>query len=288
MGTIRIGTSGWSYPEWKGDFYPEDLSDDDQLAYAASTFDTLEVNGTFYGLTNPSTVRSWRDTAPTSFVYALKGSRFITHTKRLKDPRGALANFFASGILELGARLGPILWQLPPSLTFDAERLSKFLQELPHETSEAVRLADDHDDRVADVSYGDGANHRIRHVLEFRHESFLQPETARIAKRHGIALCFSHSSEWPYVEDITAGFVYLRLHGPEALYASPYDEEALETWARRVDAWKRGGEPEDNRRISELTPPERQERDVYVYFDNTASGHAPADAIRLREMLSET
>lgn len=285
MGKTRVGTSGWNYDEWKGTFYPEDLPEDDQLAFAATTFDTLEVNGTFYGLTHPGAVRRWRDAAPTSFVYALKGSRFITHNKRLKNARGALANFFASGILELGAKLGPILWQLPPSLQFDGERLDRFLQALPHETSDAVELAQDHDDRVEDVSYGDGVNHRLRHVLEFRHESFLRAETARVAQRHGVALCFSHSTVWPYVEEITAGFVYLRLHGPAELYASRYGDAGLRRWADRIAIWREGGQPDNAERISDIKAPEREERDVYVYFDNTARAHAPSDAITLRNMI---
>lgn len=285
MGKIRIGISGWNYSEWKGAFYPKGLSDDDRLAHAAHTFGTLEVNGTFYSLTSPATCRRWHDAVAASFVFAVKGSRFITHTKRLKEARSALANFFASGILELGAKLGPILWQLPPNMKYEEERLDRFLSILPHETSDAVTLAHDHDERVEDVSYGNGDNHRVRHALEFRHESFLRPETAAIAARHGIALCFSHSREWPYVEEITAGFTYLRLHGPGELYASPYQDEDLEWWAERIHAWNHGGQPEDPKRISGRRPPARKERDVYVYFDNTARAHAPSDAIRLRELI---
>lgn len=285
MGKIRIGISGWSYDEWKGDFYPEDLGADQQLGYAAGRFDTIEINGTFYGLTDPGTCRRWRQAAPTGHRFAVKGSRFITHNKKLKDARGPLANFFASGILELGDRLGPILWQLPESFEFDSDLIDEFLGLLPHDTSEAVSLARGHDDRVEEVSYGDQESHRLRHVLEFRHESFLQPEMARIAARHGTAICFSHSSEWPYVEEITAGFVYLRLHGPRELYASEYGERGLEGWAKRIVAWNRGDEPHDPARISDLEPPQREERDVYVYFDNTAHGHAPAEARRLRELI---
>lgn len=285
MGSIRVGTSGWSYHEWRGSFYPDDLNHDDELSYAAEKFDTLEINGTFYRLTDPSTCRKWYRAAPRGFRYAVKGSRYITHNKKLSDSKSALANFLASGILELRDKLGPILWQLPDNFRFDADRVESFLGMLPKTTDSAARLARGHDDRVEEVSLGGDRNHRIRHALEFRHESFLQPEMARIARRHGVALVSSHSSEWPYVEEITAGFVYLRLHGPEDLYDSSYGEKRLKRWADRISAWQRGSQPTDPERISDLEPPRRKERDVYVYFDNTAGGQAPEEALRLREML---
>lgn len=286
MGLVRIGTSGWSYDEWRGGFYPDGLAHRRELEFAARRFDTLEINGTFYGLTKPSACRKWYEAAPAGFRYSVKGSRFITHTKRLVGVESALANFFASGILELREKLGPILWQLPPDLRLDASRLDGFLDMLPHDTTEAAGLARGHDDRIDEVSFGDGVNHRLRHVLEFRHESFLQTETASIARRHGVALAFSHSSEWPYVEEVTAGFVYLRLHGPGEVYASPYGEESLSDWADRIGVWRDAGEPGDAIRISDLSPPRRKERDVYVYFDNDVHGYAPAEATRLRELVT--
>jgi uncharacterized protein YecE (DUF72 family) len=286
MGKILIGISGWSYNDWKGGFYPEDLADDDHLQFAAGVFDTIEINGTFYSLTDPATCRRWRDAAPPGFQYSVKGSRFITHNKRLQDAHSALANFFASGILDLDDRLGPILWQLPQNMRLDEEILDAFLELLPGDTEAAAHLARDHDNRVEHVSYGGDTRRRLRHVLEIRHESFMRPETARIARRHGVAMCSSHSSEWPYMEEITAGFVYLRLHGPRKLYASQYQDSELDRWADRVRTWNAGGEPEDAERISELEAPRRKERDVYVYFDNTACGYAPDDARNLMDRLS--
>lgn len=285
MGKVRIGLSGWSYDEWDGGFYPPALSPDERLGYVADRFDTVEVNGTFYSLTTPSAVRGWMGKTPTRFVFAIKGSRYITHTKRLHDPAQALANFFASGLLDLGTRLGPILWQFPPNLTYDRERLERFLRLLPHETSEAEALAREHDDRVREGSYGDGTNHRLRHVVEFRHPSFLTAETMSVARRNGCAVACSDSSAWPLVADVTAGFVYIRLHGPEEIYASGYDEDSLQCWAERLEIWREGGEVQDLPSFSEGQPPQRQERDVYVYFDNTAAGHAPKDALRLKEIL---
>lgn len=284
MGRIRIGVSGWSYDEWRGDFYPEGLPRDDELAYAAATFDTIEINGTFYSLAAPSSFRRWRDAAPADFSYSVKGSRYITHTKKLKDAHGGVANFLASGVLELGGMLGPILWQLPATLRFDRDRIEGFLEMLPRDTEAARRLAGRHDDRVDDVSYGPDENHRVRHVLEVRHESHLSEDLVRIARRYGTALAFSHAPDWPYLEEPTAGFVYLRLHGPSETYASPYGG-ALDSWAERVRAWHGASEPSDAARITDRTPPRRKERDVYVYFDNDVGGHAHREARRLAELV---
>jgi uncharacterized protein YecE (DUF72 family) len=282
---IRIGVSGWNYDEWKGNFYPEGLPESDRLAHAASVFDTIEVNGTFYGLTDPGTCRAWREAVPDHVELAIKGSRYITHMKRMGEPETPLANFFASGILEIGPNLGPVLWQLPARHRFDVERLDRFLALLPKDTVEAAELARGHDRRVEDPAYGDGSRHRMRHVLEVRHQSFLNEEAVEIVRSHGVALCFSHSAEWPYIEEITAGFVYLRLHGPRLPYASEYSEGELRVWARRIEAWRGGSEPGDAARITEHEPPDRRERDVYVYFDNTAHGYAPADATKLTRLL---
>ena len=170
-------------------------------------------------------------------------------------------------------------------MAFDADRVESFLASLPHDTDAAAGLARRHDDRIDDVSYGPGENHRIRHVLEPRHETFLNQEFARIAREHGVALALSHSSEWPYTEEITAGFVYVRLHGPGELYSSPYGEDRLRRWADRIVEWRDGGLPEDPDRITNRAPPRRKSRDVYVYFDNTAEGHAPREAQALTEMI---
>ncbi len=287
MGKIRIGVSGWDYSGWQGGFYPESLPRSRRLGYVAECFDTVEANGTFYSLLTPSTFRRWRDSVPSDFVFALKGSRFITHNKKLSDVEGALANFFASGILELDTALGPILWQLSEHLHFDPARIGGFLELLPHDTQAASALARHHDDRIDDVSYGSGENHRVRHVLEVRHRSFLDAEMVRLARDNGVALAFSHSSRWPYLEEITAGFVYLRLHGPGELYASPYGDESLRRWAERLSLWQQAEEPDDARRITDRVPPRRSSRDVYVSFDNDEGGHAPREAARLSELLQE-
>jgi uncharacterized protein YecE (DUF72 family) len=285
VGRVRIGLSGWDYDGWQGDFYPDGLPRARRLAHVAGRFPTVEVNGTFYALSTPRAFRGRYDAVPAGFTFAIKGSRFITHNKKLAGVEQALANFFASGVLELDDKLGPILWQLPESLRFDADRVDRFLGLLPHGTRVAAGLARRHDNRVREPGYGPGAAHRIRHVLEVRHPSFLCDEMATIARRHGTALACSHSAVWPYVEEITAGFVYLRLHGPGELYASAYGDGALGRWAERIACWQHGDEPGDARRITHRVPPRRAGRDVYVYFDNDAGGHAPRDAARLQRLV---
>ncbi|MFP3914338.1 MAG: DUF72 domain-containing protein, partial [Actinomycetota bacterium] len=255
-----------------------------ELEYVTGVFDTVEVNGTFYRLTTARAARGWYEAAPDDFVYAVKGSRFITHNKKLADSRGPLANFLAAGVLELADKLGPVLWQLPENLHFDPDRLRGFLELLPSSLGEAAELARDHDDRVKDPGLGPDDDTPLRHALEVRHDSFLTEESVELLRHHGVALAFSHSSVFPYVEELTADFVYLRLHGPGQIYESAYGKDALEGWAERIEAWHEGGEPDEPVRISEREPPSTTGRDVYVYFDNDVHAHAPREARALREM----
>lgn len=285
MAGIFVGTSGWSYRNWRGAFYPDDLAHRRELEYLTERFDTVELNRTFYSLTTANACRQWYRASPPGFVYAVKGSRFITHNKKLNDIETPLANFFASGILELRDRLGPFLWQLAGNHRPDPERLDSFLAALPRDTGAARRLARSHDRRVADPAYGDAQIRPLRHVVELRHPSSFNPEVVEILRRRETALAFSHSSVWPYAEEITTEFVYLRLHGPEALYDSEYGPSALQRWAARIEAWNAGDEPEDSKRITELDPPSRRARDVFVYFDNDGHAYAPKEAAALRRML---
>ncbi|MDX1646583.1 MAG: DUF72 domain-containing protein [Longimicrobiales bacterium] len=283
--TVRIGVSGWSYDEWSGDFYPEDLPASRRLRYVAERFDTVEANGSFYSLLTPSAYRSWYDDTPAGFRMAVKGSRFITHNKSLSDARVPLANFFASGPLALKEKLGPILWQLPERHALDPERLDFFLSLLPGSFEEAGDLAGQHDDEVEDAWIETGENHRIRHVLEARHESFRRKEAVRILRDRDVAMAISHAGDWERTEEITAGFVYLRLHGAPRTYRSGYGDEALDDWARKIRKWAAGGEPEDALGSTDLQPPRRKGRDVYVYFDNDTEGRAPYDALALTERV---
>ncbi len=287
MAMIRVGISGWRYADWRGNFYPEGLAQSAELKFASRCFPTIELNGSFYSLQTAASYGRWLSDTPPGFRFAVKGGRFITHFLRLKDPRQALANFFASGVLRLGDKLGPVLWQLPPDMRFDQDRLRGFLALLPRDGDAALELARDHGPQVAsgDAWLEYDGRVRVEHVLEVRNRSFLTPELVRAVRRRGVALAFSESPDWPYVEELTAGFVYLRLHGATERYRSRYTDEQLDAIARRVRAWHEGGEPEHAERITTRVPPRRKSRDVWVYFDNTDKRHAPRDALRLMERL---
>jgi uncharacterized protein YecE (DUF72 family) len=286
MGQVRIGTSGWLYRGWNQRFYPADLPRRAVLGYIAEQFDSVEVNGSFYGLLRPETYRRWADETPRAFRFAVKGSRFITHNKKLRDVATPLANFFASGLLALGPKLGPIVWQLPARAGFDPERLAEFFALLPRDATAAARLARRHDHRVAGRSWTRAiGRRRIRHAIEVRNPEFLVPEFIALARRARIAVVSSDAPDWPRLDEVTADFVYIRLHGAERTYASRYRDTELDAWADRIRAWQRGGEPVDARRVGDRAAPRRSGRDVYVYFDNDFEANAPHDALRLAERL---
>lgn len=278
-GKVRIGISGWTYAPWRGRFYPEGLPQKRELSYAADIFSTIEINGTFYSLQRPETFARWADETPDGFVFAIKGSRYVTHLLRLKEVRTPLANFFASGVLRLGPKLGPILWQLPPNFRFDPARIAEFLALLPRDTEAAAALARRHDRRLRSRAWmKTDANRRLRHALEIRHESFVTPAFIELLRAHDVALVCADTVAWPRLMDLTSDFVYCRLHGSEVLYASGYDDAALDSWAARVAAWAQGAEPPDAERVIPRPSPKRRARDVFVYFDNDAKVRAPVDA----------
>jgi len=273
---IRIGISGWRYAPWRGVFYPKGLKQKDELAYAARIFNSIEVNGTFYSLQRPDSFRAWHDQTPDGFVFAVKGPRYISHILRLNNADAALANFFASGILLLKQKLGPLLWQLPPNFSFQPDRLERFFEMLPRSTAEAARLARRHEARMKGRSWTrSDADRPIRHALEIRHDSFKDPAFIRLLRRHRIGLVVADTVEWPLLMDTTADFVYCRLHGSRQLYASGYGRKAVADWAARIRAWTEGKEAKGDH----AGPPGRRAlRDVYVYFDNDAKVRAPFDA----------
>jgi uncharacterized protein YecE (DUF72 family) len=270
---IRIGISGWRYAPWRGKFYPKGLRQKDELTFAARRFSSIEINGTFYSLQSPASFRAWRDETPDDFVFAVKGPRFITHMKRLEDVEIPLANFFASGVLALGPKLGPILWQLPPSFHFNARKLASFFSLLPRTTKQAARLARRHDTKLKHRAVlTPNADRPIRHALEIRHDSFRDADFIALLRRHDIALVVADTVEWPLLMDATADFVYVRLHGSEQLYVSGYDTRALDSWAARIRAWADGRQAKGEN----AGPPARmRRRDVYVFFDNDAKVRAP-------------
>ncbi len=279
FGTVRIGISGWNYAGWRGRFYPAGLAHHRELAYAASIFPSIEINGTFYSLQRPESFAKWRDATPEGFVFGVKGSRFITHMLRLANVRVPLANFFASGILRLGAKLGPILWQLPAHFKFDPKRLEAFFKLLPRDTQAAAALARKHDKRLSGRSWmrTEGAR-TLRHCLEIRNKTFVVPQFIELLRANNVGLVCSDAAEWPRLMDVTSDFVYCRLHGSEVLYASGYGDSALDEWAKRVTAWAGGDEPTDATRVIQKQGPTKKARDVFVYFDNDAKVRAPFDA----------
>ena len=241
-GQLLIGISGWRYAGWRGKFYPKDLPQHRELEFAANTFNSVEINGSFYSLQLPSSYQQWYDATPAGFVFAVKGGRFITHMKKLRGVKTALANFFASGVLALRDKLGPILWQLPPNLRFDLERLRDFFAALPRNTSEAVSLATKHDDKLKARAFAKiDISRPLRHAMEVRHPSFMTPDFFALLRKENIAFVIADTAEkFPYAEDLTADFVYIRLHGAEKLYVSSYGDRALDWWASRIELWRKG------------------------------------------------
>jgi uncharacterized protein YecE (DUF72 family) len=285
---IRVGVSGWTYPPWRGNFYPEGLAQKLELAYASRRFNSLEVNGTFYSLQRPSSFRSWYDATPPGFVFALKGGRYITHMRKLKEPRVPLANFFAQGVLRLREKLGPILWQLPPFLKFDEARMEEFLSLLPRDTAQLARLAADHAPFLKGRSDLEPDDKRpVRHAVEFRHESFLSDRFVELLREHNVALVIADvAGKFPTSEDVTADWVYVRLHGSRKLYQSGYSPREIQAWAAKVRAWHKGNEPPEARRIGPRAPKAKGGRDVFVFFDNTdVKLRAPVDARRMARDL---
>ena len=280
-GRVRIGISGWRYAGWRGVFYPKGLVQRRELEFASRAFETVEINGTFYSLQKPKSFALWAQETPEDFVFSLKGSRYITHMLKLREVKVPLANYFASGMLGLGDKLGPVLWQFAPQMRFDRERFESFFRLLPRSTKAAALLARRHADRLdEDEAVRVRQDAPLRHCVEIRHESFVVPEFVTLLREHDIGLVVADTVEWPLLMDVTSDFVYCRLHGSEQLYASGYGDNALDVWAGRVVKWARG-EQAEGRRASEETVDVRA-RDVYVYFDNDAKVRAPFDAQGLR------
>jgi uncharacterized protein YecE (DUF72 family) len=287
MGTIRIGISGWRYEPWRGIFYPKELAQRRELEFASRAFNSIELNGSFYSLQTPQSYANWYEESPDDFVFSIKGPRYITHIRRLKDIEGPLANFLASGIFNLREKLGPILWQFPPSLRYDEERFERFCALLPHDTKEALAMARHREARMhGRTRLAIDRSRPLRHAIEIRHESFATKSFVAMLRRYGIALVVADTAgKWPYLEEVTTDFMYLRLHGDEQLYASGYTDAALDRWAERIGAWTKGKEPADVRKIAPAKPPAGRSRDIYCYFDNDVKVRAPFDADRLMQRL---
>jgi len=265
-----VGISGWNYPPWRGTFYPPGLPHHTELRYAASRLNSIEINSSFYRLQRPTSYHRWMAETPEDFCFAVKGARFITHLKRLTDFEQTVPNFLASGVLALGDKLGPLLWQLPPSFRFDAERLTAFLLALPRSTGEAAYLARRHDERLTGRAWtGAGQDRPLRHAVEVRHDSFKAQAFLDLLAEHRVAAVIADTAgKWPQFDAVTADFAYLRLHGAQELYVSGYTDAELANWAGKIRGWLDRG------------------LDVYTYFDNDVKVRAPYDAMALARLLN--
>lgn len=268
---IRVGISGWRYPGWRGAFYPPGLAQRRELAYAAERLGSIEINGSFYALQRPDSYRQWRAETPADFVFTVKGGRFITHLKKLAGVETALANFFASGVLALGPKLGPFLWQLPPMLGFDEPRMAAFFDQLPRTAGALAQQAAGHDAKIPTdraLTTAEDPQQPVRHAVEVRHESFRTPAFYELLRAQRVALVVADTAgKWPYLEETTADFSYVRLHGDAELYASGYGDAALDRWADKIRGWTADGQ------------------DAFVYFDNDIKVRAPYDAMALTARL---
>ena len=272
MATIRIGISGWRYAPWRGPFYPPDLPQRAELAYASRRFPTIEINGSFYSLQRPESYARWYEQTPDGFLFSLKGGRYITHMLRLRDIEEPLANFFASGVFNLREKLGPVLWQFPPNFRYDRERMQQFFRLLPRDTQAARALARRRGAWMKGrVRLAIDTPRPLRHAVEVRHESFLDPSFIELLREERVALVVAESAgRWPMAQEVTADFIYMRLHGDQELYRSGYSDRALSRWAQRIQAWHEG----------------TAARDVFCYFDNTdVKLRAPVDAQNLMRKL---
>ena len=289
QGRVRIGISGWRYAGWRGVFYPPKLAQRRELEFAANAFSSVEINGTFYSLQRPSSFRTWFGSTPGDFVFTVKAPRLITHMYKLRNVEQALANFFASGLLELGRKLGPILWQFPPQMRFTPERFASFFPLLPRTQGAIASLARLHGPRLdgratTSLLAGVAPETPVRHCVEIRDESFATTAFIELLREHDVGLVVADTVAWPLLFDVTSDFVYCRLHGSEELYASGYEHEALEIWADRIAAWATGSRAEGRRACE--TEANACPRDVYVYFDNDIKVRAPFDAQALETKVN--
>lgn len=278
MSTVEVGISGWTYDGWRGTFYPPKLSHKKELGFASRELPTIEINGTFYSLQRPTSYQRWYEETPDNFVFSVKANRYITHVKKLNDIEKPMANFFASGPLALKEKLGPFLWQFPPSMSFDPDKFETFLGLLPKNFHEAAKLGKKAEIPKVRQYLKVKENFKLRHAVEVRNNSFLNPWFIELLRKFNVAIVFADTAgRWPYFEDITADFIYVRLHGDEELYVSGYDDKTLDFWSERIRKWREGYEAKDKLTMTD-DPITHIERDVYVYFDNDAKVRAPVDA----------
>lgn len=261
QGRIRVGVGGWTFAPWRGVFYPKGLPHHRELEYASQHLTAIEINGTFYRTQKPATFRQWRDQTPADFVFSVKAPRYATHRKVLAEAGGSIGRFFGSGVLELGDKLGPILWQLMPSAKFDASDLAAFLDLLPRRAG----------------------GRSLRHAIEVRHDSFADPDFVRLLREHNVAVVAVDSDTHSAIHDVTADFVYSRLERAVDSKPAGYDAASLDAWAKRLKIWAEGGEPDGLVRHASAAP--AAPRDVFAFFIGGAKVRNPAAAKAVIERL---
>ena len=264
-GSIRVGVGGWTFEPWRSNFFPEGLAHSKELGYASRKLTAIEVNGTYYSTQKPATFAKWRDETPEGFVFSLKASRYSTNRRVLAEAGESIARFVDSGIEELGAKLGPIVWQFAPTKRFEPDDFGAFVELLPKQVGSLP----------------------LRHVLDVRHDSFKVPEYLALARRAKVATVFADSDDYPSFADLTAvDFVYARLMRSRTEIQTGYAATDLDAWAARARLWAAGGEPPDLPRVGESAPSKGKPRDVFVYFISGAKERAPAAAMGLIERLA--
>jgi uncharacterized protein YecE (DUF72 family) len=279
MGKIRLGIAGWVFDEWRGEFYPEGLKQKEELAFASRHLGTIEINSTFYSHQKAQSFANWAAETPEDFVFSVKGHQLITHIKRLKDVELPLANFFASGVLALGRRLGPFCWQLPPNLKYDRDRLEAFVTLLPKDKDALLALASKHAGLKNEPFLDVAEVGEVRHAIEVRHESFATPEFIELMRAHDVAVVTADTEQWP-TTDVTAGFAYCRLQGAPG--KDEYSEPERDIRAGWLEAWSKGEAPD----APTLVPATKgKPRDVFAFFVSTDKKHAPRNAMAVMRKL---
>jgi len=261
---IRVGIGGWTYEPWRDNFYPAKLPHAQELSYASRQLTAIEVNGTYYSTMKPASFKKWHDETPDGFMFSLKASRFATNRKLLASAGESITRFVDSGIEELGAKLGPIVWQFMPTKAFDPDDFAGFLSLLPTKVGSKA----------------------LRHVMDVRHDSFKSAEYLALARKHKVGTVFTDSDKFPSFADLTADFVYARLMNSDATLKAGYAPKALDAWAENARTWAAGGTPASLPHVGEDPPKAAKTRDVFIFFINGAKEKAPAAAGALIERIS--